>query len=372
VKVLVTDAEYKLTLGAIRSLGRRGVHVVAAAATRRAEGFRSRYCAETVVYRPQGHEAGFVSDVAAIVADRGIDVVLPIGYDTTTVLARNRAALPASARIPLASPDVVAVAASKRLTLELARRIDVPTPVTYDTPDAVEEFPVVVKSALGSGAVRYANDATELAGAVGPDSIVQEYVPGEGRGFFALLDEGDPRAVFMHRRVREYPVTGGASTAAESIHDDALGELGLKLLRALGWHGVAMVEFKFDPRDRSYKLMEINPKFWGSLDLAIAAGVDFPWLAVRMANGEAFDPPDYQIGLRYQWLFSDLLHVAARPSAFGAFVRDLCDPSVASDWWWADPKPNAYEAWLTAIGVARRIRGRSLRHPQGRPLRRPA
>jgi predicted ATP-grasp superfamily ATP-dependent carboligase len=368
VNVLVTDAEYKLTLGAIRSLGRRGVRVVAAATTPRAEGFRSRYCAETVVYAPHRDEEEFVSDVATIVRERDIDVVLPIGYDTTTLLARRRSDLPASTRIPIAPADAVATAASKRLTLDLARSVGVPAPETYSDPAAVRAFPVVVKSALGSGAVRYANDAAELRAVVGPDSIVQEYVPGEGRGFFALFQNGRPRAVFMHRRLREYPVTGGASTAAESIRDDNLAELGERLLAGLRWHGVAMVEFKLDSRDGSYKLMEINPKFWGSLDLAIAAGVDFPWLAVRLASGEAFDAPDYRVGLRFQWLFSDVLHVAARPSAAGAFVRDLLDPSVASDWWWRDPRPNAYEALLTAAGIVRRVRQRSLRRPHGTPL----
>jgi predicted ATP-grasp superfamily ATP-dependent carboligase len=78
----------------------------------------------------------------------------------------------------------------------------------------------------------------------------------------------------MHRRIREYPITGGASTAAESFYDPALRDLRLTLLRALNWHGVAMVEFKKDQRDGTHKL--INAKFWGSLDLAIAAGVDFP------------------------------------------------------------------------------------------------
>jgi predicted ATP-grasp superfamily ATP-dependent carboligase len=367
VNVLVTDAEYKLTLGVIRSLGRHGVRVVAGATTRRAEGFRSRYCAEAVVYAPHRDEERFVSDIVAIGRQREIDVVLPIGYDTTTVLARHRAALPGSLRMPLANADAIATAASKRLTLDLARTVGVPVPETYEAPEAVRAFPVVVKSALGSGAIRYVNDAAELRTVTRPDSIVQEYVPGEGRGFFALFDEGRPRAVFMHRRLREYPVTGGASTAAESIRDEALADLGQRLLGALNWHGVAMVEFKLDQRDGSYKLMEINPKFWGSLDLAIAAGVDFPWLALRLASGESFEPPRYRIGLRYQWLFSDLLHVAARPSAAGSFLRDLLDPSVASDWCWADPRPNAYEALLTAAAVVRRARSGTLRHPHGVP-----
>jgi predicted ATP-grasp superfamily ATP-dependent carboligase len=81
-------------------------------------------------------------------------------------------------------------------------------------------------------------------------------------------------------------------------------ELGTRLLKALGWYGIAMVEFKFDPRDNIPKLMEINPRFWGSLSLPIASGVDFPYLLCKMAiDGDIDIPPVYKSGIKSRWLF---------------------------------------------------------------------
>jgi predicted ATP-grasp superfamily ATP-dependent carboligase len=351
VRVLVTDADYKLTLGAIRSLGRRGATVVALAATPRALGFRSRYAEERLVGPPPTNREAYVDFVAE--AARDVDAILPIGQDTTRSLSQHRDRLPAPA--PLAPPEATAVADSKARTIELARKLGIPTPA-----DATS-FPAVAKNPTGSGQVRYVDSADEV-----PEGwLTQEYVRGEGRGLFALFDRGEERAVFMHRRLREFPVTGGASTAAESIDDPELRELGLRLLRELGWHGVAMVEFKRRPNGE-YVLMEINPKFWGSLDLAIAAGVDFPWLAVQLALGRDVRPVDsYRVGVRFQWVFSDLLHVAARPRNVGAYLRDLAraEHDVAA----ADLRPAAFEAALVAAAAARRIRTGTLRYPHGRP-----
>lgn len=366
MRVLVTDAEYKLTLGAIRSLGRAGCEVVAIAARPRAEGFYSRYAAERVVGPPPADADRFTDFVLETVERRRIDVVLPIGQDSNLALSRRREGIAERAGIAVADWDAMQIAASKRRTIELAGQIGVPVPRTFTDAAEIDRFPVVAKKTVGSGEVLYVNGPAELPS--GDDWLLQEYVPGEGRGFFALYDRGKERAVFMHRRRREYPVTGGASTAAESIDDPVLRDLGLRMLDALRWHGVAMVEFKLDQRDGSYRLMEVNPKFWGSLDLAIAAGVDFPYLAVRLAAGRPFDPVlTYRTDVRFRWVFSDLLHVVARPRALPAFLRDF-GPGVQDDLWWSDLKPNLYEAYLTAAAIAVRARRGTLRRPHGEPV----
>ena len=122
-------------------------------------------------------------------------------------------------------------------------------------------------------------------------------------------------ASFAHKRLREYPATGGASTLRESVRRDDIRDMALSLLKALDWFGVAMVEFKLDPRDGIFKLMEINPRFWGSLSLAVAAGVNFPYLLYSMSYGENFKPVEqYQIGKRCRWLLpGDILHFIFNP-----------------------------------------------------------
>jgi predicted ATP-grasp superfamily ATP-dependent carboligase len=173
----------------------------------------------------------------------------------------------------------------------------------------------------------------------------------------------------MHRRVREYPVTGGPSTTAESVRDPELEALGLRLLETLNWHGAAMVEFKKDSRDGEFTLLEVNPKFWGSLGLAIACGVDFPYLAARMAaDGDVDAVSDYRLGVRFRWpLPDDVLHLLAKPRAVGSFLRDSIDRNVRSDISLRDPKPNLFQVLLTLRSIATRLREGSLRYPHGVP-----
>ena len=111
--------------------------------------------------------------------------------------------------------------------------------------------------------------------------------------------------------------------------------MAVALLNALDWFGVAMVEFKLDPRDGIPKLMEVNPRFWGSLALSIEAGVNFPYLLYRMSLGERFKPVhDYEIGKRVRWLLpGDILHFIHNPRRLSILPEflDFWDPNTAYD-----------------------------------------
>jgi predicted ATP-grasp superfamily ATP-dependent carboligase len=365
--VLVLEGENKNALAAVRSLGRAGFRVITGSTRRLTRSGVSSYASRHVLYAPPEDQTAFVDSVLEVIRRCRVDVVLPIGDVSCRILSKHRAEVEALAAIPIADWDVMRIASDKQASVSLAQRLGVPVPRTYDDKCAVERYPVVVKSRLGAGGVSYVNSPDELAAINAEGSILQEYVGGEGYGFFALFEDGRERAIFMHRRIREYPVTGGASTAAESIYDEELLDLGLTVLKGLRWHGVAMVEFKRDARDGGYKLMEVNPKFWGSLDLSIAAGVDFPRLAVQMALGRlTTDVMAYDVGVRFRWVFDDLVHVAARPSAFGAVMRDFHN-GTKSDIVARDLKPAIYDVGR-AIGtvVVRGSTGR-LRYPHGRP-----
>jgi predicted ATP-grasp superfamily ATP-dependent carboligase len=122
-----------------------------------------------------------------------------------------------------------------------------------------------------------------------------------------LYDHGKPLAFFAHRRLREKPPEGGVSVLSESISvDSVLRSHARCLLDKANWHGVAMVEFKVAADGTPY-LMEINTRFWGSLQLAVDAGVDFPWLLYQVACSKQPGPVDnYKIGVRLRWLLGDL------------------------------------------------------------------
>ena len=104
----------------------------------------------------------------------------------------------------------------------------------------------------------------------------------------------------------------------EGVEHPQIMELGLSLLKSLNWVGVGMVEFKVDPRDGIPKLMEVNPRFWGSLQLAIVSGIDFPYLILRMARKERFEPIlCYEVGKRCRWLLlGDIQHFLSNPQRF--------------------------------------------------------
>jgi len=369
MRVLVTNAEYANALAAVRSLGRRDVEVICGSQRRWAQSFCSIYCGKRFVYPSPSQEAEFVQAMKRFAGSEKVDVLLPIGYDENLAMAKHADELTQVASVPVAPWESMRVASDKSLTMQLADRLGVGIPRTFGAADEVDLFPVVVKGVGGSGHVRYVNTKEELAAAPKAGAVIQEYIPGEGYGFFALFNKGALRAFFMHRRLREYPVTGGASTAAESIFDPELKVQGLKLLSALNWHGVAMAEFKKDSRDGKFKLMEINPKFWGSLDLAIASGVDFPYLTAKMAlEGDIQPVTEYQVGVRFRWLLPyDVLHVLAKPESAKDFVRDFYDPRTRSNIWPNDIGPNMYQAALTVGSVASRLLKGTLKHPHGSP-----
>jgi predicted ATP-grasp superfamily ATP-dependent carboligase len=137
--------------------------------------------------------------------------------------------------------------------------------------------------------------------------MLQEYVAGQGQGIFALYDNGTPLAFFAHRRLREKPPSGGVSVLSESmIADPVMVGHARSLLNSVNWHGVAMVEF-IVAEDGTPYLMEINTRFWGSLQLAIDAGVDFPYLLYQLACGEKPETvAGYKTGIRLRWMLGDL------------------------------------------------------------------
>src|SRR5213076_2826759 len=147
--------------------------------------------------------------------------------------------------------------------------------------------------------------------------VVQGLVGGRGKGVFALYDHGEPVVWFAHERLRDFRPSGSGSSLRRSIAvDPRLREPASRLLSAMQWHGPAMVEFRDDGAGEPC-LMEVNGRFWGSLALAIASGVDFPNLWVKLLCGERVDPPArYETGVTLRWLCGDvkrLCYILAGP-----------------------------------------------------------
>jgi len=260
-----------------------------------------------------------------VVRRQDFDLIIPVGAESVATVARHR---PEAAVLP--SAESLECCFDKCATLALAQRVGVPVPFSVrvtspaDLAGCPVPYPCVIKPACETEAkgTLYAHNQqqrercvrrllSKIGATAGHGVLVQEYIQGAGTGFFALFDRGRPVRVFMHRRLREYPISGGASSAACAYYDDALKEHGLRLLRELQWHGVAMVEFKRQEPAGRYVLMEINPKFWGSLELALEAGVNFGADLIRVARREPMEYNEtYNRQLHFYWpLDGDLVHL---------------------------------------------------------------
>jgi len=333
-KVLILDANQRSALAATRSLGRRGVSVTAADETRTTLAGSSKYCQERMTYpSPFRHPDLFLATLRSEILQRQIDVVFPMTDLTTGILVRHRDSL-GHIQIPCPPEDSFESASDKWSTYNLAVRLGIPTPLTHylSSEKALSVvvsdmgYPIVLKpprsrmrpgTPWDNSSVRYASSPEEqraivmdLTISTDQPVLAQQYIKGEGRGIFAIYDRGKPLCFFAHRRLRERPPSGGVSVLSESIPvNPYLGDLTQRILDALGWHGVAMAEFKITP-DGTPFLLEINPRFWGSLQLAIDAGVDFPWLLYQLATGEAVNSvPNYALGVMSRWFLGDLDHL---------------------------------------------------------------
>jgi predicted ATP-grasp superfamily ATP-dependent carboligase len=336
--ILVTDGEQRAALALVRAYGRAGHRVYVCASGRgKTLAGASRFCAaEAAVRDALGDADGFVGDVRALIERWGVTVLVPVTDASLGAVLPRRDRLP-DVVLPFPDAAVYERASDKALVLDLAREIGiavpaeqrVASPADAETIAGTLDYPVVIKPSRSVTSsengrlklgVTYASSGTELRARLHEldraayPVLLQERVAGDGVGVFVLLWEGQCRAVFSHRRLREKPPSGGVSVYCESIAPDpVLVERSLALLQRLGWNGVAMIEYKVDRSDGRAYLMEINGRFWGSLQLAIDAGVDFPNLLLAAATGSSSPPlHDYRVGVRCRWWWGDVDHLLLR------------------------------------------------------------
>ncbi len=333
MRVLVTDGDNRAALAITRSLGKRGHEVFVGDRLPDSLASNSRYCSGSFSYPdPSADSSGFIKRLVEETRRRRIDAVVPVADITTLLVTGHIKDFGADCKIPFPHLEALELAASKDKLVELASSAGVPVPrtVILTSPGDRQSitvsgitFPMVIKPHRSriktadekwiSASVCYADNEDELKEILAAKKdeyplLIQERVKGPGVGVFACYDRGRLKAIFSHRRLREKPPSGGVSVLRESIpvRDDAR-RYAESLLDRLKWHGIAMVEFKEDESDGKLKLMEINGRFWGSLQLAIDSGVDFPALLLDIAAGKEVAPCiDYRPGVRTRWFWGDV------------------------------------------------------------------
>ena len=371
--ILLLDGDHKNALAILRHLGKTKQYFIDVVSSNKASiCFFSKYVSQKyIVSNPKQNPDTFSDDILKIIEKKNYLVVIPVSYISFQLCSKNKEKILQFTHLTIASAEHITIASSKIETYKLAEKIGVPYPRFYEFEDinAIENietnYPCVLKAPveLGKNIVDYAHSKEELIlkykkmCAVHKFNeylpIVQKFIVGEGAGFFAFYKDGTCQNYFMHKRIREYPPSGGASVVAEAFYNEQILKDGTKLLDALKWEGVAMVEFKKDNETGIYNLMEINAKFWGSLDLALSCGANFPKMLIADALHEDMKPWNYQ-QKRFQWVLNgDLYHLLERPLILFSFLKNLC--IAKNDIWLRDLGPNIFQVLYIPIHYYKKL-----------------
>lgn len=379
--------EDRKTLCVIRSLASLGASVTVGGDRFLGEAFYSRLLDGRIRYpHPNEHIEGFIESLVRFTTAGNFDVLLPMCDYTTLAVTANRDRLSEHTGLILSDYHALLKTRHKPDTIKIAQELGIETPETFlvttetDLKDIAGRirYPCVIKPRMGAGGIglMFPHSAQELIRFynreplksdmvfVHENPMIQEYVPGETHDVCLLFNKGEARAVLTQKRLMMYPSRGGVGIINETTHEPELMMKAIALLEALKWHGPAQVEFKMDSRDGLPKLIEINGRFWGTLDLAVKAGMNFPLLACRIAMEGDIDPVfDYKVGLKYRWVYPYAILCVLEERGGWRTLREFIrrEPGSASDLWLRDPVPVLAETLylaLRALGVASKKTGR--------------
>lgn len=334
MKILITDGETRACLAATRALSKSGHVVFVASKKKNNISSISRYCTKgfSVVNHINDIE-GFFEGVKQIVVQEAIELILPMTDASAITLSERKDRFDTDVVVACPPIDIIRRLYSKYELFMVAQKMNIEIPKTvfinnredFLTKDFTDiSFPAVVKpscskiqsqNAFISTAVEFADNRNILNELYARreylykyPSLIQEKIEGPGTGLFTLFDGKKHLALFSHKRLREKPPRGGVSVFSESVSlDSEMVESSRLLLSDMGWQGIAMVEYKRDNRDGKAKLIEINGRFWGSMELSIICGINYPALYVDYLTNSNIDVvKDYIIGKRMKWILGDL------------------------------------------------------------------
>ncbi|MFT3964812.1 MAG: carboxylate--amine ligase [Sphingobium sp.] len=394
--VLGVDSPIGLTV--VRELGRHGVPVIAVGKSDRALGRYSRH-ARRFVQRPEERALG--DWLPELIRETQAAVLLAVSEGDLLTLSLLPE-LMEGCRILTPRAEPLAIVLDKVRTLEAAARVGIDGPPGWQ-PLPGEDFAERARALPYPAVLKWSDPPAiwarlEAAGlpfektgyATGPDDLlarlarydalgqwplVQGWCGGHGFGQMLMMAGGKARLRFQHRRLREFPASGGVSTLCASVplaEHAAQMEKSEALLREIGWEGPAMVEYRHDPATGRYWLMEVNGRFWGSLPLASRAGAHFAWEQYRAAVPEAARsrPPSPYRARRARYAIPDtkrLVEILRSPAAAAApgqkvpsrwrealaYGADFLNPATGYYVWdWRDPMP----LFGDLIGIVRRGR----------------
>lgn len=370
-------------LAVARSLGRHGIPVFFLTHDNRITRY-SRYTTSSAIWAgPERPHAA--NDLLRIGHDHRLEgcVLFPGGDAEVQLIAQNHAKLAASFRVTTPDWETSRWALDKRLTYQHAASVGIASPRSFHPRNRMEvvrlecRFPLVLKPALRNSVNAFTlakawqvDDRSALLDAydqavalVGHDGIVfQELIPGGGEAQFSyagVWDRGRPVASLVARRARQYPINFGfTSTLVESVDCPDVAAAGEKFLEALDYSGIVEVEFKYDSRDRAYKVLDVNARTWTWAALGGAAGVDFPYMLWQLAVGEGVVPARGRPGATWMHASRDFVaacqEMAVGRTTLAAYLKTFRRPLVFAAFAGDDPLPGLMDLPLLAARLVTR------------------
>lgn len=334
MNILIVNYIANNVVSAVRAFSKLGYNIDIAVPTKCfKEGlsryFRSKYInKQFLIHSPIDNFKKFESDLLKVLNSIKYDCILPFGFVTTVAISKIKNKLNSYTNIGVADYNIINLVHDKeKLQLRLAKNgFQVPKIYEYKKFSDLKcidlKFPIVIKARKGCGVekgVRYAKNYDELKyyyneitmnTSINTDLVdfskplIQEYIPGKIHDALFLFNKGKMKAALTQIREVTYPLSGGVGVNNITTYEPELIKYGKEILEFINWHGPCQVEVKKDMRDGKYKLIEINPKLWGTLDLSAKAGINFPLKAIEIAvSGDTKEQYDYKVGLKYKFIF---------------------------------------------------------------------
>lgn len=347
---IITDVRFRMSLAIIRDLAQAGIYVIAVESSKESAplGFFSKYISEKHFIEREKYEEGLYALCKKTLSEYGQKpVLIPAGSFTLNILAEKRALFGGVANFCIPSKEKLELLNDKEKLHVLAAELGVSVPGEYG-PDADVKEKLVVKPAFGEhfglkawDRYRIVENKAQLEEAVsffkascgGETPIIQQYISGDGYGCSVICKNGEILNCIMHKRIREYPKTGGPSTCCESVWEENLYDESNIIVKHLNLNGVCMFEFK--KMDGKFYLLEANPRVWGTYPLTRCAKSGFSLSWYEASAGINQSPKTKPANVKMHYLISDL-RVAP-----GAALLDALNPSVKGGLFeWGDIMPS--------------------------------
>lgn len=368
IDVLLTNAWDRIGYNVLRGLAGKGLNVALGTDNYLGMAYYSHYCAAKFIHSNYKlSEKNFIQDVINAIQKFHASVYIPTGEEIFAVSRNLNQFKNLNIRIPISDINTLEKLNNKILSYEVAKSAEVPVPDTI-IPQSLDEIISFIKQSgrravIKKGWSRSAQGVFFLNGDEDENVIrkiisgnklefgkfiIQSYVSGETYGVSLLMNQGEPRAIFTHKRLRERIKSGGPSTLRVSTRNQPLEEYAVRLLSSRKFHGVAMIEFKYDEIKKQGWFIEVNPRFWGSVGLAINAGVNFPYLLFQMAiDGDVEPILSYKEGLKAKWLLGDISAITKNifsGKTLSEFKKLLNEADIYDDYYKDDKLP--FYAWI--------------------------